>query len=408
MMINLKINFILITTFSLYLVFYFNASIDKTTSSNKNFINDDDIKYSDPVYQNNVHKQANEFKTTLKENCNARQFQFNETCLNNLDKFNQHVNSKNECGNCFYYFNKKNNKYEKNKIYYHVFWELNESEKERIRLAKLNLLSYLATQNLCCTKFIFWKLPDFPKSIENDLKLMFSFYIKQGIISIKTFYLREYCDGFLASSVCKSKENLRQNLMVQLSDFIRFVVLEKYGGIYTDGDVIYLKDMRFFWYFSFAYRWSFLAAYNTAILGINKLADSSIRKLYDLSRGEQNSVESLMNFFHPRSISSKMGYFTNDIYTSDFLLCVHSYFFDAAWLCNDGSKPRLAQTPICQFFEFSTNDYVKNKTNFNPENFFHGAFAYHIHYKNEQPIETSYFYSFERYYHEHVPNLIIL
>ena len=56
---------------------------------------------------------------------------------------------------------------------------------------------------------------------------------------------------------CKNsnkEKDFNRHYSVSLSDFVRFVVLDQYGGIYTDGDVIYLKEMNLLWYFgNFAY-----------------------------------------------------------------------------------------------------------------------------------------------------------
>jgi WD repeat and SOF domain-containing protein 1 len=48
------------------------------------------------------------------------------------------------------------------------------------------------------------------------------------------------------------------------------MILNLYGGIYVDGDVLFLRDMSLFWTENFAYRWSQLETWNTAVLGLNK------------------------------------------------------------------------------------------------------------------------------------------
>src|SRR5256885_2028630 len=46
---------------------------------------------------------------------------------------------------------------------------------------------------------------------------------------------------------------------VAFSDLVRFVVLNRYGGMYMDGDVLFLRDMRPLYHSSidFSYKWSF-------------------------------------------------------------------------------------------------------------------------------------------------------
>jgi DDB1- and CUL4-associated factor 13 len=59
---------------------------------------------------------------------------------------------------------------------------------------------------------------------------------------------------------------------VVLSDLARFVLCHRFGGVYVDVDVIFLRDwselLRAPW--AFAYRWSRLPAYNTAVLRLRR------------------------------------------------------------------------------------------------------------------------------------------
>lgn len=55
---------------------------------------------------------------------------------------------------------------------------------------------------------------------------------------------------------------------VSYSDAVRFLVLYKYGGIYTDGDVLLLRNMEPLGHFDFVYEWSFVKqGMNTAVFG---------------------------------------------------------------------------------------------------------------------------------------------
>jgi mannosyltransferase OCH1-like enzyme len=194
-------------------------------------------------------------------------------------------------------------------------------------------MSYLATQNLCCSKFILWKLDEFPSSVYQEINKTFWHYINKDKVEIKTFSIKEFCiSGFFKKGVCNSQTSLNSKFLVALSDMVRFVVLDKYPGIYTDGDTIYLKDMRFLWYFNFAYRWSFLHTYNTAVIGINKLIDPSINKIYDLINTVNASIDSLINQFHPQVLGSTISSLNNQtIYNYSPLLPLHPHFFDGAW-----------------------------------------------------------------------------
>lgn len=55
---------------------------------------------------------------------------------------------------------------------------------------------------------------------------------------------------------------------VSYSDAVRFLVLYKYGGIYTDGDVLLLRKLEAFTHYDFLYEWSFVKqGMNTAVFG---------------------------------------------------------------------------------------------------------------------------------------------
>ena len=55
--------------------------------------------------------------------------------------------------------------------------------------------------------------------------------------------------------------------MVRLSDLLRFHLLQKYGGIYVDSDVLLLHDLTPLSNSTFAYRWSDKDAENSAVFG---------------------------------------------------------------------------------------------------------------------------------------------
>ncbi|KAF9582851.1 hypothetical protein BGW38_010678 [Lunasporangiospora selenospora] len=59
---------------------------------------------------------------------------------------------------------------------------------------------------------------------------------------------------------------------VALSDEARFLILNRYGGMYLDADVLLLRDMSPFYDsgFEFAYEWSNTKMYNTAVLRLHR------------------------------------------------------------------------------------------------------------------------------------------
>lgn len=341
---------------------------------------------------------VNDFKRILNNQCNPTNINLNSTCIQSIKRLTKHI-LKDDCSQCLIINNRKQY------VYYHTYWDIepnNESYQQRV--LKLNLLSYLATQNLCCTKFILWKSNKFPKNLLSNLTFMFSNYL--NIIQFKTFNTTELCkttQSFKDHNICQLSSNEHSNYknIVGFSDFVRFFVLDQYGGIYTDGDVIYLQNMQLFWYFNFAYRWSFLTdKINTAVLGINKLIDPAINNLYDRVLLESSNLEQLVLNFHPHLISIFVEDFNNkSIFKWIALQVLHSYLFDSAWLCNDGLVKRFNTHSICAFIELSKREFV-NETEFQIEDFFPGAFNYHIHLKQNGPdiLENSYFVHLEKYF----------
>jgi hypothetical protein len=107
-------------------------------------------------------------------------------------------------------------------------------------------------------------------------------------IQFKTFDLNLLCNtsvSFNKHQICNLNDPLNlesiENL-VDISDLVRFFVLDQYGGIYADGDVLYLRNMQTLFKYNFVYRWYFLLdKTNTAVIGIDN-KNSSLNNLYDL------------------------------------------------------------------------------------------------------------------------------
>jgi hypothetical protein len=226
----------------------------------------------------------------LLNECNVNIIKINSSCLNSVERFydknglSKKFSKKNDCAQCL-----QSGK-ENIIIYHHTFWQLKNfnptKDEYYVRIMKLNIMSYLVTQNPCCTRFILWKLTNFPNEVEEELKRSFKLYFQKKIIEIREFSLLELCkndeSSFKRTIFCLESDsiNLNDGKLVALSDLVRFMVLDLYGGIYTDGDVVYLKDLQPLWSLNFAYRWSAVKEINTAILGINRSINPSINDFY--------------------------------------------------------------------------------------------------------------------------------
>lgn len=109
---------------------------------------------------------------------------------------------------------------------------------------------------------------------------------------------------------------------VEESDLVRFILCHRYGGIYLDVDVLFLRDWEELWGWqgAFAYRWSRLDRYNTAVLRLHR---QSALGTFLLRTGYRNGMN-----FHPASISRYM----QDAQMKSLLLQAPVALFDPAWL----------------------------------------------------------------------------
>jgi len=398
--------FILILFLSLYFIYYFNSTIYDIKIRSFEKI---DYKYGKGS-RLKIHKRTkliNKFQHILNEDCNATNIKLANKCLislENLHRNRDQMKNNSKCDECI----SKNGSFI---IYHHTFWQMNDSSSNinDIRILKLNIMSYLFTQNMCCTKFFLWKLNNFPIEYENEIKIIFNHHIKLGIIEIKTFDFNQICrmkkSTFKNYKICDRKFNNSDytHNYVGLSDFVRFVVLDIYPGIYTDGDVIYLKDMSLLWNYNFAYKWSFTDGYNTAVMGINKNIDNSIISIYNQILPHCNSITNCIAFFHPSSISQILA----QLNKKSVLIKMNSLLFDPSWLCHDGIIDRFNPSQVCTFLEFNQNVSI-NVTKFEPSLFYDGPFTYHMHLAGGRVkyiVNNSYFDYFEKFYQKKVINL---
>ena len=361
-----------------------------------------------------------EFDSILKSHCNPALNNLSMSCIQKINKLDQFIEKQrnnfktkfHKCYDCLF----DNATYKKVPFYHHTFWQITDMSSEfNKRALKLQISSFLATQNLCCTRLIVWKLKTFGKKLEEYIKQTYWWYIRNERLILKELDLEELCkfnktveSTILYSSLAQTKmcKNAKGVVfdnadLVAFSDFVRFFVLDIFGGIYTDGDVIYLKDTRILWNRNFIYKWSYTDHYNTAIIGLSKYANPSIISLYN-SVSTAQSFQDLKHIFHPFSLTNRAPSLEKaNIYTYKSMKLIHSSLFDPAWLCNDAVINRYDNFTICGFRDFNVNLPIKFEE-FSAQNstIFPGAFTYHIHLKNCGDVirNDSYFNLLERHF----------
>jgi hypothetical protein len=333
--------------------------------------------------------------------CDAKQLRLSKKCFISLLNESNNDKIKYNCNECLM---NKNGTIKI--IYYHTAWQIDSTQDDyEFRVLNLNLMSFISTQNLCCTRLILWKLRKFAQNKEDILKLKYREYFDKKYFQFKDFNIKLLCMQsftFKKYKICNSnrKRSLSSIKTVGLTDFLRFFILDIYGGVYTDGDFMYLKDMKPLWKLNFAYRWSFTQNLNTAVMGIGNKIDFSL--ILDKLISKSNYLQGTLAAFHPyyrlSPLIKNLNY--GSVFNYKPFLILHSYFFDPAWLCNDAIIDRLDSRTICTFNEFTDSELIKNENEFDKNSFFPGAFGYHLHYSNTGSLfnNKSYFLYFENHF----------
>jgi hypothetical protein len=175
------------------------------------------------------------------------------------------------------------------------------------------------------------------------------------------------------------------------SDFVRHLVLFKFGGTYLDMDVMLLRDFRGLSHHwpgaSYCYQWSSAQPFaNSAVL---RLTGGGQTALALLAKGAQ--IES----FHPRRLLR-----FDELEQVDMLV-LPCTFFDPLWPHVD-QRDVLADAPFETFGAFF--EPIKPRSGDDPgqspgESFFPGAFAYHWHNQWKAPESPrSYYARFGRWF----------
>ncbi|KAI0639697.1 hypothetical protein C8Q77DRAFT_1069629 [Trametes polyzona] len=195
-------------------------------------------------------------------------------------------------------------------------------------------------------------------------------------------------------------------LPVVLSDLVRFVLCHRYGGVYLDVDMLFLRDWEELWGWTgaFSYRWSHEDRYNTAVL---RLRRGSALGTFLLRTALRNGLD-----FHPTTVSR----YLKEAHMERLLFRIPDALFDPAWLNTDHRKPhpwssieymQRDRPPQPFFTDWSLTSSAPysfdNFFNTPPEmsampavigfdGFFRGAFLYHYHNEWWKPFDTARFW----------------
>ncbi|KAK0494817.1 hypothetical protein EDD18DRAFT_285053 [Armillaria luteobubalina] len=198
----------------------------------------------------------------------------------------------------------------------------------------------------------------------------------RNVGSVFKSFGKTYSSDRAASSSSSSYDRLS----VIMSDMARFILCQRFGGIYLDADMIFLRDWEELWGWkgSFSYRWAFRERYNTAVLRLNK---GSALGTFLLRTALKNELD-----FHPIPASNYVKHGKLDA----LLYRAPGALFDPAWMNADGYQRDRPPQPYFKKFTdfFDTRSPVGDSPQaLGFDGFFKGAFAYHYHNSWEKPVD---------------------
>jgi hypothetical protein len=214
---------------------------------------------------------------------------------------------------------------------------------------------------------------------------------KQGEVKIADSVYRDATGQLWLELYPPSKSHQIKHFTVAASDAARLIILHIYGGVYLDVDMLLLRDLRplLLPRLPFAERWSEHEFYNNALVSLP--ANSSISS-YIIRGGVRMGLQ-----FHFVALHRMMRKEMRDDGNKDGLMMLENGFFDPATaaLGESGGSGRCTIPCIHDFRSIFQATPMKDEwsgfdgeiiggvpegqNNRTMENFFRGAWAYHIH-----------------------------
>lgn len=148
--------------------------------------------------------------------------------------------------------------------------------------------------------------------------------------------------------------------------------------------------------YNFAYRWSYTNNYNTAVMGLNLNLAAQNDQIYSLfiSRDSHTTIDTLIYKLHPFRLSKSLSTLNRTIFNFESIKLFHTVLFDPVWVCTS------EKSVVCSSFAF-VEPKLNDSSEFKPDEFFPGAFTYHLHLTSLVKMrisENSYFRHFETYF----------
>lgn len=256
------------------------------------------------------------------------------------------------------------------KTVYHCFWYGNIGRKQ-----VFSIKSFLCTQDLHKCRVILWlDMSDGFKDHEQNplLKAILPFIEVRAYDPVKEIKETPW-ENYL--NITGGHHNLPKR-----ADAFRFLILYKYGGLYFDLDVMFLRNFGGLLNFEFCYAWEAQSYANSALLNLKRKGDIST---YILEKSIQKQT------VFPWGIFNYSDSYLKELYVFP---CA---FFDPIWQGLISENYPLDTFP--KFFEPFGHEFTNVFEIHSYKDFFSGCYAYHWHNQwFTEEHENSFFGIFEK------------
>jgi hypothetical protein len=236
--------------------------------------------------------------------------------------------------------------------YYHIYWNVG---LEFGRKQLISIKSYLSTQNLENTKLILWSNIDLTN---NELLKPYLPYIEFRIYDPIEEARGTVLEGKLDILTANDNRNWAGG------DLFRVLILNNYGGVYVDVDVVFLRDFAPLLKYEFMYKWGLEPnMINGAIMRMFKNSKLCNNILSEISNGGIS-----VNTVHWSSIL----YEKVRSYNKEWVI-FPSGFFNSEWQDMRYNTPGNGEV----FLPFKKDTF----------SLYDGAFSWHWHNKWDANIE---------------------
>lgn len=240
--------------------------------------------------------------------------------------------------------------YEENVIFY-LYWIGENINYKHSVVVK----SFLATQNLKYYKLVIYG----DVSLEKN-PIFQEFENFKDNIEFRIFDVYEESKNTILekSPYLQYIKNHTLNAALE-SDFFRLLILYKYGGVYCDFDILFLRDLAPLLKYEFVYKWQNYS--------IGDLLNGAVMRLFKNSEISTQMIEKM--YKTPPSISSlcwASNIYTSVAYDNKDLIVFPASFFNTEWQLN---------IPIEGFSLYEYSDSL-----------YDGAFTWHWHNRWNYPI----------------------